>query len=116
MYKCNFFDQPMMTEWEKKANTDNTYANAVIFFNEKMASIEKYQENSGNSAKQNGFESANSALKIADQMKAILKEHIGPAGEKTKAEHLLQMSTMQSEKDHQEAEITSMRKEVQTYN
>ena len=84
----------MMTEWEKKAAADKTYANAVIFFNDKMASIEKYQENSGNSAKRNGFESANSALEIADQMKSILKEHMGSAGEKTKAEHLLQISTM----------------------
>ena len=45
----------MMTEWEKKANADKTYTNAVIFFNDKMAFIEKYQENSGNSAKRNGF-------------------------------------------------------------
>jgi len=83
MYKCNFFDQPMMTEWEKKAAADKTNANAVIFFNDKMVSIEKYQENSGNSAKRNGFESANSALEIANQMKSILKEHMGTSGEKT---------------------------------
>ena len=56
----------MMTEWEKKAIAAKTYAKAVTFFNYKMASIEKYQENSGNSAKRNGFESANSALKIAE--------------------------------------------------
>ena len=89
----------MMTEWEKKATSDKTYANAVNFFNDKMVSIEKYQENSSNSAKRNGSESANSALEIADQMKSILKEHMGSAGEKTKAKHLLQMSTMQSAKD-----------------
>ena len=79
-----------------------------------MASIENYQENSGNSAKRNGFESANSALEIADQMKSILKEHMGSAGEKTKAEHPLQMSTMQPTKVRQEAEMTSMRKEIST--
>ena len=45
----------MMTEWENNANADKTYANAVIFFNDKMASIENYQENNGNSAKRNGF-------------------------------------------------------------
>ena len=48
MYNCNFFDQPMMTEWEKKALKDKTYTNAIIFFNNKMASMERYQENSGN--------------------------------------------------------------------
>ena len=90
----------MMTEWEKKATADKAYTNAVIFFNDKTASIEKYQENSGNSAKRNGFESANSALEIANQMKSILKEHIGSNEEMTKAEHLLQMSTMQSAKDY----------------
>ena len=66
MYKCNCFGQPMMTEWENKADADKTYPNAVLFFDNKMASIEKHQENSCNSAKQNGFESANSALEIAD--------------------------------------------------
>ena len=114
MYKCNYFDQPMMTEWEKKATADKTYANAVIFFNDKMASIEKYQENSGNSAMRNGFESANSALEIADQMKTILKEHMGSAGEKTKADHALQMTTMQSAKDRQDNEMADMRKEIST--
>ena len=114
MYKCNFFDQPMMTEWEKKAAADKTYANAVIFFNDMMASIKKYQENSGNSAKRNGFESANSALEIANQMKSIFKEHMGTSGEKTKAEHLLQMSTMQSAKDRQDRKIANMRKEIST--
>ena len=56
----------MMTEWEKKTIAYKTYDNVVIFFNNKMASIEKYQENSGNSTKRNGFESANLAVKIAD--------------------------------------------------
>ena len=114
MYKCNYFDQPMMTEWEKKAIVDKTYANAVIFFNDKMASIEKYQENSGNSAKRNGFDSANSALEIADQMKSILKEHMSSNGEEAKAEHALQMATMQSAKDRQENEMAVMRKEIST--
>ena len=115
MYKFNFFNQPMMTEWEKKANADKTYANAVIFFNDKMASIEKYQENSGNSAKRNGFESANSAPEIVDQMKSIQKEHmLGSASEKTIAEHLLQMSSMQSAKYHQEAEMDNIRKDIST--
>ena len=104
----------MMTEWEKKAEADKTYPNAVLFFNDKMASIEKYQENSCNSAKRNGFESANSALEIADQMKSILKEHMGSNAEKTNAEHLLQMSMMQTAKDHQEAEMAIMSKEIST--
>ena len=75
----------MMTEWEKKAINAKTYANTVTFFNNKMATIETYGENSGNSAMRNGFESANLALKISDQMKSILKEHIGSNKEKTKA-------------------------------
>ena len=79
-----------------------------------MAYIDKYQENSGNSSKKNGFESANSAVEIADQMKSILKEHMGSASEKTKAKHLLQMSSMQSAKDRQESEIAGMQKEIRT--
>ena len=45
-------------------------------------------------------------------MKLILKEHMGSADEKTKAKHVLQMSTMQLAKDHQEAEMTNMWKEI----
>ena len=45
----------MMTEWEKKTDVDKIYANAVTFFNYKMSSIERYQENSMNSEKNKWF-------------------------------------------------------------
>ena len=104
----------MMTEWEKKAIADKNYANAVIFFNDKMAYIEKYQENIGKSPKKDSFESANSALQVSDQMKLILKEHMGSNEEKTKAKHLLQMSTMLAAKDCQDFEMSDMQKEIST--
>ena len=72
MYALSFFDRTMMTEWEKKATTDKIYANALTFFNNKMTSIDTYQENSGNSAKKNSFEGANAAVEIADKIKEIL--------------------------------------------
>ena len=97
-----------MMEWEKKAIATKTYANAVTFVNDKMAYIEKYQENSGNSAKKNSFESANSALEIAEKTKSILKEHIGFNKEKLKAERLLQMSTLRTAKDRQDSGMTDM--------
>ena len=75
----------MMTEWEKKATANKTYTNAVIFFINKMASIEKYRENSGNSAKRNGFQGTNLAVEISDQMKSILKKHMGSNKEKNKS-------------------------------
>ena len=50
-------------------------------------------------AKKNGFEGANAAVKIADKMKEILQDHIGSTVEKSKAGHLLQISTLRSAKD-----------------
>ena len=40
----------MMMGWEKMAILDETYTNAVISFNDKITSIEKYQEDSRNAA------------------------------------------------------------------
>ena len=54
----------MITEWEKKPKVDQTYANAIILFNDKMVSIETYQENSGNSLAKNRYAIANAAVKI----------------------------------------------------
>ena len=104
----------MMMKWEKKATDDKTYANAVTFFYEKMTSIETHQENSGNLAKKNGFESANAAVEIADKMKEILQEHIGSNEEKSNAKHLIQMSTLRSAKDLQDSEMSNMQKEIST--
>ena len=47
-------------------------------------------------------------------MKSILKEHMGSGGEKTKAKHPLQMSSMQSAKDCQDTEMANMCKEIST--
>ena len=69
IYPSNFFNQPMMTEWEKKAATDKIYANAVVFFNDKITSIETYQENNCNLARNNWFGSANTAIKTDDSLK-----------------------------------------------
>ena len=55
---------------------DETYANAVTLFNNKMTSIETYQENSGNLGKKNGFESANAVVEISDRMKENLQDLI----------------------------------------
>ena len=41
MYNSNYFEQPMMTEWEKKLVADHTFVNAVTFFNDKIESIKK---------------------------------------------------------------------------
>ena len=62
----------MMTDWEKEAMADKTYANTVLFFNDKMNSIETYQENSGNSAKHNGFGDANAAVEITKSLERLL--------------------------------------------
>ena len=62
----------------------------------------------------NGFESANSALEIAENMTSILEEHIGSNEEKTKAEHLLQMATLRGGEDLPESEMAHMQKQIQT--
>ena len=75
------------------------YANAVVFFNIKMTSIETYQENSGNLEKKNGLESANAAIKIANSLKELLQEHMSSNDDKpkqSKNEHLLQMSMLRT--------------------
>ena len=97
-----------MPEWEKKATDEKTHANAVLFFNDKMTSTETYQENSGNSAKRNGFESANVAVKIADLLKELLKKNMGSNKDdlkKSKAEHPLQIPMLRTSNHRQHTEM-----------
>jgi len=47
-------------------------------------------------------------------MKTILTEHMSSTSDKTKADHALQMTTMQSAKDRQDEEMAVMRKEIST--
>ena len=56
-----------MTAWTIKPNADKTYANAVTFFNEKVANLEVYEASSGNA---NTFKSANTSVEIADMLNA----------------------------------------------
>ena len=83
----------MMTEREKKAAADKIYANIVIFFNNKMISIEIYQENSRNSVKKNGFESANAAVKMAESLKGFLQEKMGAKDAELKQKKTLSIAS-----------------------
>ena len=117
MYVSNFFDQPLMMKWEKKAAAEKNYANTVSFFNCKMTSIEKYQENSGKLAKKNEFKSANVSIKIAESPKCILQDQMGSKDEElkqSKAEHLLQMSTLRTANHRQDTELKDMELEIRT--
>ena len=62
----------------------------------------------------NGFERANAAAEIADKMKEILQEHIGLTEEKSKAEQLLQVSTLRKSKDCQDSEMKDTRSRIRT--
>ena len=87
----------MMTEWEEKADALKTYAHAVTYFNGKMVSIERYEDNSGSTAKKNGFKSANATVEIAESLKGMLEGHLDARSndlEETKSEHMLQMSSL----------------------
>ena len=43
MWDCSLFDQLTMTEWTIKPNDVKTYANAVLFFNQKTRNLEAYE-------------------------------------------------------------------------
>ena len=62
MWNYSLFDQLTMTEWTIKPNDEKTYANAVLFFNQKTRNLEAYEAASGN---KNSFEAANAAVEIA---------------------------------------------------
>ena len=67
MWNCFLLNQQTMTTCTIKPNVDKTYADAVTFFNEKVANLEAYEAASGNA---NTFESANAAVEIADMLNA----------------------------------------------
>ena len=58
------FSEATTTEWSTRPATNKRLARSVPFFEDEMAVIEVYEAASGNTAKQNGFASANAATKI----------------------------------------------------
>ena len=58
-----------MTNWLTRPAIDKTFAHAVPFFEDKMAAIKVYKLVRGNTAKQNGFASANTLTKITEELK-----------------------------------------------
>ena len=61
-----------MTNWLTRPAIDKTFAHSVPFFEDKMAAIKVYKLISGNTAKQNGFVSANASTKIAEELKKVI--------------------------------------------
>ena len=61
--------------------------------------------------KSNGLKSANAAVKIVDSLKELLQEHMGSNEDdlkKSKAEHLLQVSTLRTANHCQDAKMKDM--------
>ena len=87
---------------------EKIYGNVVVLFFNKMTYIETCEENSGNLAMQNEFESVNLAIKIAESLKVILQDEKGLKDEElkqAKAEHLPQMSTLRTSHQRQDTKL-----------
>jgi hypothetical protein len=112
MWNCSLFDQQTMTEWTIKPNVDKTYANAVSFFNEKVANLEAYEAASGGA---NNLESANAAVEIAGMLNAhkATTEAAAAALHQRDQEHALAMKTLRNEMaTHANSETKQLRQDM----
>ena len=62
-----------MIEWENKPTEDQTYANAIMFFENKRDGMDKVGRLTGNTnLVKNGFSSANAAIEWGNKVKDVI--------------------------------------------
>ena len=61
-----------MTDWTTRPLANKTYTHTILFFENKMATTEAYEEASGNTCKQHGFESIITNTEFASELKSVI--------------------------------------------
>ena len=91
------FISEVITQWNKKPQVDQTYANATVFFEAAKKEMDKIDRLMGNDkAGNSGFSSANAAMEWGEEVRVIIQEAVLQAMATKDSEHTLTMEKLRS--------------------
>ena len=91
------FSTEVITQWNKKPQVDQTYANATVLFEAEKKDMDKIDCLMGNDkAGKSGFSSANAAVKWGEEVNIIIQEAVVQVMATKDSKHALSMSELRS--------------------
>ena len=97
LYCSGTFNEKTVIEWENKPTEDQTYADAIMLFENKRDGMDKVGRLTGNTnLVKNGFSRANDAIYWVNKVKDVITKAVAATIQQKDNEHVLALTEMRT--------------------